>query len=252
MTSQAANSNAIGQLTNIGATDANKVNFAHERMDHLRKHGGGNTTEDVRQTTIAEHVMPCCKNGNQTGGGLTDEQLAMHMSKLQEAAKRESADIGTTSTEPESAEDVSTDDTGSETENSDTSSMDTSDSEDTETDSDEENGKTMDDESLKEVMGDIMYICCQRPAKRRLMLMKMNRKTVKDICDCCNAILTGDVPIKGEEKEKLIPHREILRALQDSSMSTGEKKDIMIVQSGGGFLLSLVPIVIGALVSLFQ
>jgi hypothetical protein len=227
--------------------DATRESLKILCRQQINQHGGGHTKEDIKKTQRAARVLECCcKMDKQIGRGLTNEELALHMNRLQEAAKQNEPETQDTGSESDESE---RDDTGPDSEDNDTTSMETSDDE--ATDSDEDNGTTMDDETLKEAMGDIMYICCQRPRKRRHLLKKLNRQTVKEICYCCEAVLKGDIPINGEEKGELIPHKKILRELRDGSLSTDEKKDI-IVQSGGGFLLSLVPTVIGALASMFR
>ena len=102
-----------------------------------------------------------------------------------------------------------------------------------------------DEEELKEMMGDVMYLCCQRPEKRRAMLENADKGLIKQICECCQLILKGDVPVTYDEKDNLEKHKKVMRALRDKKKSHEEKKDI-IVQNGGGFLLSLIPTLIGA------
>jgi hypothetical protein len=63
-------------------------------------------------------------------------------------------------------------------------------------------------------------------------------------------VLDGSLPITTAEKNKLKKYKRTLRALR-STPKTSDKKHI-IVQSGGGFLLSLIPAVVGALASLIQ
>ena len=116
--------------------------------------------------------------------------------------------------------------------------------------SDEELGKES-DRDIKEIMADVMYICCQRPEKRQEMLEKADSRLVKCICECAEKVLKGDIPINYNEKDALIQHRNVMRKLADPGVS-GKCKKKIIVQNGGNFLLSLIPTVVGALAGMFQ
>jgi len=112
-------------------------------------------------------------------------------------------------------------------------------------------GETERDHQIKEVMADVMYICCQRPDKRREMLEQADKHLVKSICECAKSILSGAVPINYSEKDKLAEYKDVLRQLSDDKKGTQHKKDI-IVQNGGNFLLSLIPTIIGAMSAMFS
>lgn len=107
------------------------------------------------------------------------------------------------------------------------------------------------DEEIKACMADIMYICCQRPDKRRDMLENSSQRLINCICSCAKNVLTGEIPINYHEKDALEKHKDVLRQLSDPNKSTLEKKEI-IVQNGGGFLLSLIPTVVGAIAAMLQ
>ena len=115
----------------------------------------------------------------------------------------------------------------------------------------QENIESEGDAEIKESMADVMYICCQRPEKRQVMLQNADRKLVKCICQCAKNVLKGEIPINYTEKDNLEKHKKVLRRLSDPEISTEDKKEI-IVQNGGNFLLSLIPTVVGALASMFQ
>ena len=175
---------------------------------------------------------------NQIGRGLPRDVAGMEDIESDESMSTQNGDSEdgqksddeTESTDDGESEDMSTDDEDS-------------DSEDT--------GETEEDAEIKEAMGDIMYICCQRPEKRQEMLEKASKSQIKVICKCVKAILKDEIPINYDEKDKLVVHKDVLRKLADPEKPTKEKKKI-IVQNGGNFLLSLVPTLIGALASMFQ
>ena len=128
---------------------------------------------------------------------------------------------------------------------------DISESDNSESDNYDSVSSTETDEEIKSCMADMMYICCQRPEKRRDMLENANVGIIKCICTCAKDVLTGEIPINYNEKDTLEKHKDVLRKLSDPSKTTQEKREI-IVQNGGGFLLSLIPTVVGAIAALLQ
>ena len=68
------------------------------------------------------------------------------------------------------------------------------------------------------------------------------------ICDCVHNILQGNIPVTDEEKERLKRHRHCLRELVKKK--TSDKKRKLLIQEGG-FLGSLIPILVGLVGKLF-
>jgi hypothetical protein len=219
------------------------------------QHGGGSIEEGRQKREAATNVLKCCcqleKRYCQVGRGLSlTTYKPQRMGNRQDAEEEEdtnddgSADSGDeVDIKSEDGEDGSTD-------------SDVEEDKDNEADDMEEDGKTKEGETeadleIKDGMADIMYICCQRPDKRREMLEKADRRLMKCICNCAKGVLMGDVPITYEEKDNLEKHKKVLRNLCDDTKTTKEKKKI-IVQNGGNFLLSLIPTMIGALAGMFQ
>jgi hypothetical protein len=99
--------------------------------------------------------------------------------------------------------------------------------------------------------GDLQFICDQHHTYRRELLKHIDDGLVKCICHCTTNILNGKLPISSNDKKKLRKHKVILRKLDQPKTTTATKKRL-IVQSGGGFLLGLIPAVIGALASLIR
>lgn len=98
---------------------------------------------------------------------------------------------------------------------------------------------------------DLLYIGCQSPKFRKTLLQHADKELIRCICQCASRVLSGDVPIQPHEKSRLQNYKGTLRQLRDNRKTLSKKKKI-IVQSGGGFLLSLIPAVIGALASLIR
>jgi hypothetical protein len=103
--------------------------------------------------------------------------------------------------------------------------------------------------SLRKPKGDLLYICCQKPKFRKELLKHADSELVKCICQGASKVLDGTLPITSGDKRKLSKYKKTLRQLKQSKKSAASKKKV-IVQTGGGFLLSLIPAVVGALASL--
>ena len=103
---------------------------------------------------------------------------------------------------------------------------------------------------VKKRKSDLLYICCQAPKFRKQLLQHADPELVRCIGTCTNKVLDGSIPITSGEKRKLKKYKKTLRQIKSASKAT--KKKQIIVQSGGGFLLSLIPAVVGALASLIR
>ena len=68
------------------------------------------------------------------------------------------------------------------------------------------------------------------------------------ICDCVHNVLQGNIPMNDEERERLKRHRELLREL--AKKKTSDKRRKHLIQEGG-FLGSLIPILVGLVGKLF-
>lgn len=74
---------------------------------------------------------------------------------------------------------------------------------------------------------------------------------VRCLCECAANLLVGNIPLTKAQKKALHRHRKLLRKLADKRKTLEGKKRI-IVQSGGGFLFSLIPAAISAIASLIR
>ena len=95
---------------------------------------------------------------------------------------------------------------------------------------------------------DMLYICCQTPKFRKQLLRHADPELVRCMGQCATKVLDGTLPITSAEKNKLRKYKRTLRQLRSASKTQDKKR--IIVQSGGGFLLSLIPAVVGAIASL--
>ena len=73
-------------------------------------------------------------------------------------------------------------------------------------------------------------------------------KLVHCICDCVHNILQGNIPVNEEEKERLKRYKECLRVLVKKKTSDKKRKHLI---KEGGFLGSLIPILVGLVGKLF-
>lgn len=105
--------------------------------------------------------------------------------------------------------------------------------------------------SLKRRQNDLVFLCCQHHTYRKQLLKHIDSELVKCICHGTAKVLDGTVPINTAQKKTLKKDQKLLRKLVRPNITTAAKKRL-IVQSGGGFLLGLIPAVIGALASLIR
>jgi hypothetical protein len=87
------------------------------------------------------------------------------------------------------------------------------------------------------------------PQLRKAILQNSNLDLIRCVCECCLNVLEGTVPVDKRTKTRLKRHRRLLRQLARGNLGLKSKKNL-IVQSGGGFLLALLPAVISAITAL--
>lgn len=103
--------------------------------------------------------------------------------------------------------------------------------------------------SVNRRKSDLLYICCQSPKYRKKLLTHADPELVKCIGTCVTKVLDGSVPLSTAETNKLKKYKKALRKIKSTAPA---KRKQAIIQSGGGFLLSLIPAVVGALASLIR
>jgi hypothetical protein len=106
-------------------------------------------------------------------------------------------------------------------------------------------------QSIHKRKSDLLFICCQSPRFRKQLLVHADGELIRCICQCATKVLDGSIPITNEDKKKLKKYKRTLRQLREPQKTLSSKRRT-IVQTGGGFLLSLIPAVVGALASLIR
>jgi hypothetical protein len=81
------------------------------------------------------------------------------------------------------------------------------------------------------------------PRKRRDLLEKANLQFIKSIVECVENVMSGNIQLKRQCKEKLKKYKAVLRKIFNSGNKLKVKKEI-IVQNGGAFLPALLAPVI--------
>jgi len=91
-------------------------------------------------------------------------------------------------------------------------------------------------------------LCSCSTKDRRVLLKHADPELVRVICECALNVLQGNIPVSSGDKKRLQRHKALLRRLCSKSESLPRKKQL-IVQSGGSFLLALIPSVLSLIVS---
>ena len=98
---------------------------------------------------------------------------------------------------------------------------------------------------------ELLALCRSSPKHRVKMLKTAHLGLIKCICECALNVLKERIPINKSQKRRLSRYKKILRKLVKKRGNLKHKKRI-ILQTGGSLLLSLIPIAISALSSLFS
>ena len=91
-----------------------------------------------------------------------------------------------------------------------------------------------------------LSVCDHKTCKQ--LVCKADKELINCICECALNILKGSVPLKPQDKKKLIKRKRDLRALTSKSTNIADKK--RIIQKGNGFLPMLLGPIIATLGSL--
>lgn len=87
----------------------------------------------------------------------------------------------------------------------------------------------------------------KRDKKKTLELA--DKSEVNCLCECVTNLLAGNIPLSAKQKKCLKKHKHLIRKVGDKKRSIVNKKRLL-VQSGGSFLLALLPAAISAITSL--
>lgn len=99
-----------------------------------------------------------------------------------------------------------------------------------------------DKKKLKRTFEKVRLLTLATPSAHKQIIGKANRELIDSVCECCNNILKGRVPLKQKEKVKLSKYKNKLRDLAKKKLSLRKKRHII---QKGGFLLGaiLTPVV---------
>lgn len=90
-----------------------------------------------------------------------------------------------------------------------------------------------------------------KPNLRKAILRESDKAIIFAICEICDNLLAGNIPLTSEQKSKLKRYRNDLRRLAKRGEGWKAKKD-HLVQTGGSFLPLLLSVVASVLPSLFK
>jgi hypothetical protein len=90
----------------------------------------------------------------------------------------------------------------------------------------------------------LRFICRTNPAQRKQVLTSATKEQVNCLCECAYNVLKRNVPLTPQETEKLRKYRAVVYKLVDKRVPLGEKKRLLVQQSGG-LLPALVPPILG-------
>ena len=100
--------------------------------------------------------------------------------------------------------------------------------------------------NLKENKSFLELLTQSHPLQQKALLVTATPSQIRSVCECILNALYGTIPIDHRDRSSLKPHRETLRALAEPSYPYTAKKKLL-VQTGGGFLDRLIPLVLQAM-----
>jgi len=86
----------------------------------------------------------------------------------------------------------------------------------------------------------------QSPSKRKHLLTNPPKNLVCCICEICQNILSGNIPLKLSSKKRLSRFKHLVRFLAKPKANINKKKKLLIQKGGGTFL----PLLLGPLLSI--
>lgn len=105
--------------------------------------------------------------------------------------------------------------------------------------------------ALKKHTAVLQVLRSAKPGLRKAILKESDRALVFAICEICDNLLAGNVPLSAAHKSKLKRYRNDLRRLAQRGEGWKAKKQ-HLVQRGGSFLPLLLSVVASVLPSLFK
>lgn len=95
----------------------------------------------------------------------------------------------------------------------------------------------------------LQSLCKSSPSVRRSILKHSDNKLTRAICECCINTLHGKIKLSARQRIRLKKYKKTIRSLAQRRQSLKSKKK-QIVQTGGSFLLALLPAAISTVLSL--
>ena len=77
------------------------------------------------------------------------------------------------------------------------------------------------------------------------MLQNVSIDKIKVLCEICLNLLEGNIPVNGEEKQKLKRHRKKIEVLADRKVALKQKRPI--INQRGGFIGTLASVALPVL-----
>lgn len=90
-----------------------------------------------------------------------------------------------------------------------------------------------------------------KPNLRKAILAASDKSIIFAICEICDNLLLGNIPLSEDQKKKLRAYRKVLRQLAQRGEGWKTKKN-HLVQHGGSFLPLLLSVVASVLPQLFN
>lgn len=103
--------------------------------------------------------------------------------------------------------------------------------------------------NVKNQLPVLQALCNCRPKIRRQIIENAHGDLIKSICECCTNVLNNNVNLGQKETKRLRKYKKTIRLIGDKTKSLKLKKKA-ILQSGGSFLLTLIPAAISTILSL--
>lgn len=95
--------------------------------------------------------------------------------------------------------------------------------------------------------GDILRVLqTASPKLRKAILKESGKSVVYAICELCDNLLAGNVPVTTEQKHNLKKYKNVLRTLSQRGDGWKTKKRIL-TRNGGSFLPLLISVIASAL-----
>jgi len=82
---------------------------------------------------------------------------------------------------------------------------------------------------------------CASCHRRTHFVKNSSNDFVKCLCEACDNLLKGNIPINKKQKQQLYRHRNTIRFLASKQNKSLTKKKRKLIQQGGAFLPILLP-----------